>query len=261
MKYISTFLLLPIIHSEAFLSPSLFTPTSLSSSTSTTINTKNSILSAKKKKKSNKSGKGFAKETKTSKPIYTQELSSGFTSIEQVTDASFSTPTIEEQDTTNMNLDPNLSQEERNRQILKQQFGLRTYEEQQNDIELAKSNAKKKEAFQKQRAQLDKIKQMSDDEFDIFAFLPPSLLKGIDLFLKLGLGVSTVCFILSGVGITAEAWTVATGNTLPENVDEFIVNVVEPNFTTGLLVLLGFSVSLGIFATAQLGSGSSVYKE
>ena len=102
---------------------------------------------------------------------------------------------------------------------------------------------------------------MSDDEFDIFQFLPPSLLKAIDLFLKTGLAISTVLFILSGVGITAEAWIAATGNTLPDNVDQFIVTVIEPNFTYGLLVLLGFSVSLGIFATAQLGSGSSVYKE
>ena len=73
--------------------------------------------------------------------------------------------------------------------------------------------------------------------------------------------MTTVAFVLAGFGITAEAWSVATSNTLPDNVDQFIVNVIEPNFTYGLLVLLGFSVSLGIFATAQLGSGSSFYKE
>ena len=247
MKYISILLALPIL-SEAFVSPSALTSSSSSSSS-------NTILFAKKKK-SKKSGQGFGKETPTPQKItVTEELSSGFTSIDQVTDESFSTPKLD------LDVDPSLSKEERNREILKQQFGLRTYEEQQNDVELAKANAKKKEAFQKQRAQLDKVKNMSDDEFDIFQFLPPSLLKTIDLFLKTGLGISTVLFILSGVGITAEAWTVATGNTLPENVDQFIVNVIEPNFTYGLLVLLGFSVSLGIFATAQLGSGSSVYKE
>ncbi|GFH61725.1 hypothetical protein CTEN210_18201 [Chaetoceros tenuissimus] len=246
MKYLSILFLMPIL-SEAFVSPTSFTSSTSSSSFT--------ILSAKKKKSKN-AGKGFGKETPTpQKQVFTEELTAGLSSIEQVSEESFSTPKLD------LTIDPSLSKEERNREILKQQFGLRTYEEQQNDVELAKTNAKKKEAFQKQRAQLDKIKNMSDDEFDIFQFLPPSLLKSIDLFLKIGLGISTVAFILSGVGITAEAWTVATGNTLPENVDQFIVNVIEPNFTYGLLVLLGFSVSLGVFATAQLGSGSSVYKE
>ena len=112
-----------------------------------------------------------------------------------------------------------------------------------------------------QREKFQKIKQMKDEEFDIFMVLPPPLVKAIDLFLKTGLTITTVLFVLSGVGITAEAWSVATGNNLPENVDDFIVNVIEPNFTPGLLVLLAFSVSLGVFATAQLGSGSSTYKE
>lgn len=111
------------------------------------------------------------------------------------------------------------------------------------------------------RQRMQKIKQMKDEEFDIFMVIPPSIIRAIDLFLKTGLAVTTTLFVLAGFGITAEAWSVATENTLPENVDSFIVNVIEPNFTPGLFVLLGFSVSLGIFATAQLGSGSSTYKE
>jgi len=39
------------------------------------------------------------------------------------------------------------------------------------------------------------------------------------------------------------------------------VNTIEPNFTTGLFVLLGFSVGLGVFAAAQLGSQGAQYKE
>ena len=105
------------------------------------------------------------------------------------------------------------------------------------------------------------VKQMKDEDFDIFMIVPPPILRAIDFFLKTGLTITTILFILSGFGITAEAWSVATSNPLPENVDSFIVNVIEPNFTPGLLVLLGFSVCLGIFATAQLGSGSSTYKE
>ena len=170
----------------------------------------------------------------------------GFSSIEDASEASFSRPQIE--------IDPNLPADQRNKEILKQQFGLRSYEEQQGDINAARKLAENSKRMQK-------VKQMKDDEFDILMVIPPPVIKGIDAFLKIGLSVTTVAFVLAGFGITAEAWSVATSNTLPDNVDQFIVNVIEPNFTYGLLVLLGFSVSLGIFATAQLGSGSSFYKE
>lgn len=219
-----------------------------------------STLYAKKKKRNNTSGKGFGKApareevskpkstpTSSSANEYSTEESSGLlTSIETTTPSSYAKPKID--------LDPNLSTDERNKEILKQQFGLRSFEERQGDIKAAEKMAEERERMQK-------IKQMKDEDFDIFMVIPPPIVKAIDLFLKTGLAVSTVLFVLAGIGITAEAWAVATGNTLPENVDSFIVNVIEPNFTPGLFVLLAFSVSLGIFATAQLGSGSSTYKE
>lgn len=151
-------------------------------------------------------------------------------------------------------LDPNLSAEERTEAIMKQKFGLRSLEDQQSDIRAAERKVENKKRMQK-------IRNMTDEEFDIFQFLPEPVLKGIDLFLKAGLTLSTVLFILAGIGITFEAWAVTTGNKLPAVVDQFIVSIVEPNFTAGLGVLLGFSISLGIFATAQLGSKKSVYKE
>ena len=113
----------------------------------------------------------------------------------------------------------------------------------------------------KRKDKLEKYRQMSDEEFDVFQVIPAPLLKFIDGFLKTGLAVTTALFVAAGIGITVEAWSKATGSDLPEGWDEFIVSTVEPNFTTGLLVLLGFSISLGVFATAQLGSGSSVYSE
>jgi hypothetical protein len=152
-------------------------------------------------------------------------------------------------------LDPNLSPEERTKQLLAQKYGLRTLEEQQREAKLLE---KKQEMMKKQAAWK---KAAEADEIDLFSTLPAPLLVGIDRFLKIGLAVTTVAFIVAGLGITAEAWQASSGNALPEEVDQFIVNVVEPNFTTGLLVLLGFSISLGIFATAQLGSASSVYNE
>jgi hypothetical protein len=44
-------------------------------------------------------------------------------------------------------------------------------------------------------------------------------------------------------------------------VDEFIVNVLEPAFTPSLLVTLGFSSVLGIFKLGQLGRAGVNYKE
>jgi len=218
-----------------------------------------SVLFAKKKNKKG-GGKGFGKVEPTPSPVSTKQTdtganggdvptpeSIGFSSVEGASQSAFaSRPKID--------VDPNLPADQRTKEILKQQYGLRSFEEQQGDIKAAQRAAET-------RDRMAKIKQMSDDEFDIFMVIPPPIVKGIDAFLKIGLAVCTTLFVLSGVGITAEAWAVATGKALPENVDNFIVNVIEPNFTPGLLVLLGFSVSLGIFATAQLGSGSSVYKE
>jgi ABC-type dipeptide/oligopeptide/nickel transport system permease component len=73
--------------------------------------------------------------------------------------------------------------------------------------------------------------------------------------------VAGVLFVLSGIGITLEAWSKTTGSSIDPTLDKFIVEAIEPNFTTGLLILLGFSVSLGLFAAAQLGSAGAQYKE
>mmetsp|Transcript_15538 Transcript_15538/g.22766 ORF Transcript_15538/g.22766 Transcript_15538/m.22766 type:complete len:244 (+) Transcript_15538:80-811(+) len=206
------------------------------------------------KKKSNKSrSKGFGKKTaaapksaSTAVQDKTDFSNAGFASIEEPTVESFSKPRID--------IDPDLPTQDRTKAILKQKYGLRSYEEQQGDILAAEKMVENKQ-------RMDKIKQMKDDEFDIFMIIPPPIITAIDAFLKGGLTITTVLFVLAGFGITAEAWAVATGNVLPESVDSFIVNVIEPNFTPGLLVLLGFSICLGIFATAQLGSASSTYKE
>lgn len=221
-------------------------------STNPTLST--TLLEAKKKKGTS-SGKGFGKasETKTPPPknVITEDPTDeqpagGLSSIEIPTSDSFARPKLD--------LDPNLSEDERNKEILKQQFGLRSFEDRQGDIKAAEKRAE-------QRSRMKQIKQMKDEEFDILMIIPPPILRAIDFFLKTGLAITTVLFILAGFGITAEAWSVATNNQLPDGADEFIVNVIEPNFTPGLFVLLGFSVSLGVFATAQLGSGSSTYKE
>ena len=156
-----------------------------------------------------------------------------------------------------LKLDPNLSDEERSEQILRQKFGLTSYAEQQGDIKQMLADSAKKE----EREKLRNWDKLWPEDKDLFAILPPDVLRGIDSFLKLGLGVCTVLFISAGVFITIEAGSKATGYELPLGLEEFVVNVVQPNFTPGLLVLLGFSVGLGVFSAAQLSSAGSTYRE
>ena len=149
----------------------------------------------------------------------------------------------------------------RTKQILRQQYGLKSSAETEQDVAKLRREMELAGTLKKRKDGLEKYRQMSDDEFDIFQVIPAPLLKGIDTFLKGGLAVSGTLFIAAGIAICFEAYSKATETPLPEGWDDFITNTVEPNFTPGLGVLLGFSVSLGVFASAQLGSGSSVYSE
>lgn len=211
-------------------------------------------LSAKK----SAAGKGFGKSVEKVMKIPPNDDDS-FSSNDSATTNYAPLESVEGSTPTNtrplVNLDPNADTDERSQQILRERFGLKTYEEQQGDIA-------KEEKRKEQKERMKKLKKMADAEnLDVFQLIPAPLLKAIDSFLKLGLGISVVLFVLAGVAITVEAWSHATGGVIPDNVDDFIVTVVEPNFTIGGLVLLAFSVSLGIFAAAQLGSESSQYQE
>jgi len=256
---IPSILLLFIGRSGAFAPGSLSGTPLLSSSRSLRQATVITNLNAKKKGK--KGGKGFGKEPPQSpaKNVNTQSMESssvseggitvdkelvGLSSIEDATD--FAQPEFK--------IDPNAPIEDRTKSILKQKYGLRSLEEQQGDIRAA-------ERIRENSKRMKKIKEMTDEEFDIFEVIPPPILKFIDLFLKIGLTVTTLLFILGGIGITIEAWGVATQNSIPEYLVRFIEDIIEPNFTKGGIVLLGFSISLGIFATAQLGSKKSAYRE
>lgn len=220
-----------------------------------------SIRFAKKNGKQGSTSKGFGKVTE-SLEIETPKVSSNEQSVRN---SDVGLQSVESRGSSerpaiyspfpDIELDPSLPPEERAKQLLAQKYGLRTLEEQQREAKLLE---KKQEMMNKQAAWK---KATEAEEFDIMAALPTPVLVGIDRFLKIGLAVTTVVFVLAGLGITAEAWQASSGNALPADIDNFIVNVVEPNFTLGLGVLLGFSISLGVFATAQLGSASSVYRQ
>jgi hypothetical protein len=149
-----------------------------------------------------------------------------------------------------------LTPEERTQQILRDRYGMKTLEEQQLD---AVQNARRKEE-QKKWAEL-KRKAETGDEFDLLAILPAPVIIGIDRFLKAGTALCGFIFVASGILIAVEAWSKASGDPLSPDFDDFIVHTIEPNFTPGLFVLLSFSVSLGLFASLQLGSQGASYKE
>jgi hypothetical protein len=205
------------------------------------------------KKSQNTAGQGFGKappEIKTSsqRPAPVES----FLPLQSIeTGASDAIPIMPKK----IEMDPSMPAEERTKQILREQYGLKSLEEQQTD-------AKKRAKMEQDRAKREEWKKMAEKEdLDLMSTLPAPLLIAIDRFLKIGVVVCTTLFLASGVGITIQAWSAASHSPLPPDVDTFIVNVIEPNFTPGLFVLLGFSVSLGIFASLQMGSAGAQYKE
>lgn len=123
-------------------------------------------------------------------------------------------------------------------------------------------DAKQYAAYQEQQKKVKELQKKAEmDQLDIMMLLPAPLIVAIDRILKIGVLVNGIVFILGGLAITVEAWSKTTENPLPPDIDAFIVDVVEPNFTYGLLTLLGFSVSLGLFAAMQLGSKGAQYRE
>ncbi len=232
---------------------------------STTSLPKTELFANKKKK--NTTGKGFGKETETPKPAASksenqdlfnidarataQQQASAFTSVEGGLDT---IPTMSTEQAPASASSGSI--EDRTGSILREKYGLRTREEQEA------AEAKKKQ-LEDQQKQLSEWKRLADEgeDFDLLQIIPDPILVFIDKFLKAGVAVCTILFVLAGLAITVEAGSKATENPLPPEIDSFIANVVEPNFTPGLGVLLSFSVGLGLFASLQLNSAASTYRE
>ena len=219
-------------------------------------------ISLAAKKKSNRA-KGFGKVEPPAPPakkaVATQQLQQQASDSQQqqspnflqsVEKGSTATPVVEDESSSSS------SPEERAAAVLRDKYGLKTLEEQQ-------MSAKQLEARKEQAKKLSEWKRKAElnEPLDIMTMLPAPVLIAIDRFLKAGVAICTTLFVLGGFAITLEAWSKTSESPLPENIDNFIVTVVEPNFTPGLLVLLGFSVSLGVFAALQMGSEGSTYKE
>jgi hypothetical protein len=209
-----------------------------------------------KKMKVGEKPKGFGKSVEPKKIQSMEEVAKAIDSSSPVASPANMLKSIEGGSSTVPQIDPSVPVGERTKSILRDQYGLRTLEEQQEA-------QRRQESMNEQRKKLQEWKKLADEgqDFDIMQILPAPLLIGIDRFLKVGVAICTVLFVLAGILITVEAYSKTTGTVLPPDLDTFIVNTIEPNFTPGLGVLLGFSVSLGAFAAAQLSSASSNYRE
>ncbi|GKY92240.1 hypothetical protein MPSEU_000195200 [Mayamaea pseudoterrestris] len=208
-----------------------------------------------------KAGKGFGKAKEPSemkpRPVSDNTISSSPSKPAASLENSYLTSVNVDNDIdSNPMPDKNLPPEERTKLLLREKYGLKPIEEQQADakqLEALIERRKKQQEWQK--------KAQQEPDFDLMTALPAPVLVGIDRFLKAGVVVCGTLFIIAGLFITVEAWSKTSGQPLPTDLDNFIVTIVEPNFTPGLLVLLSFSVGLGLFAAAQLGSSGASYKE
>ena len=215
-----------------------------------------SELAAKKNKKKASSGKGFG-QAKEEEPATTTSVTNTVSEPPASASVSDQASSAFLQSVEGGSTDkPELAPEDRAKQLLREKYGMKTLEEERLE-------EKQREQLIAQRKKLAELKAKADagEDIDLIALIPGNVLQGIYFVLKLGIGITGTAFLLSGVGITIEAWSKASQSPLPENVDSFIVNVIEPYFTAELLVLLGFSISLGVLAALQLGSKSAVYRE
>eukprot|EP00326_Haptolina_ericina_P023705 CAMPEP_0181182050 /NCGR_PEP_ID=MMETSP1096-20121128/7673_1 /TAXON_ID=156174 ORGANISM="Chrysochromulina ericina, Strain CCMP281" /NCGR_SAMPLE_ID=MMETSP1096 /ASSEMBLY_ACC=CAM_ASM_000453 /LENGTH=192 /DNA_ID=CAMNT_0023270613 /DNA_START=39 /DNA_END=617 /DNA_ORIENTATION=+ len=64
-------------------------------------------------------------------------------------------------------------------------------------------------------------------------------------------------FLTAGILVSAEALAKVLGYDLPVAIDEALIQYVEPAMTPSILILFGFSISLGLLKQLQLGSESA----
>jgi hypothetical protein len=169
------------------------------------------------------------------------------------------------------------SPEERTKAILRNQYGMKTSAEQEASQQASRI-IKDRMIQQKELAEKFRSQQQQLNDLDLNKMLSPSAISAIDKFLKLGLSISVLTFVTAGILITLEAGNAAMkleqtlhgtsgSNTLneagflPESWSVFITQAIQPSFTPGLFILLGFSIALGLFSTVQMGSASANYVE
>ncbi len=92
---------------------------------------------------------------------------------------------------------------------------------------------------------------------DPLSKIPKAGQQLLERFFFGGAVVFGVIFISCGLAVAAEALATVLGSPLPEAIDSAIVAYAEPALTPSIVVLFGFSISLGLLKQLQMGSESA----
>uniref|UniRef100_A0A6S9L345 Uncharacterized protein n=1 Tax=Heterosigma akashiwo TaxID=2829 RepID=A0A6S9L345_HETAK len=111
-------------------------------------------------------------------------------------------------------------------------------------------------------ARVDAFGNPLKERYYIIDFIPIPVQNVIENGLIVGLSALLLFFLLGGIGIGASGVAVITNNPLPEGLERFIADTLEPSFTPTLLVFFVLSSTLGVFKSLQFESRSDVqYRE
>jgi hypothetical protein len=92
--------------------------------------------------------------------------------------------------------------------------------------------------------------------------IPEKTQAQLDSFLITATFSSLALVILCGIGISYGAFKVIFPQTkIPEALDIFITNVLDPAFTPAVGIFFIFSITFGLFKFAQISSDKTVYRE
>lgn len=105
------------------------------------------------------------------------------------------------------------------------------------------------------------IRTMSEKINSIFDLIPAEVQLGLERFFIVGFTLCLLFLVAVGLSIATEAYFKATTGELPQELDNFIVQNMQPYLTPSLVGTFGFSVCLGVLKIGQMGQESVLYKE
>eukprot|EP00903_Cladosiphon_okamuranus_P012716 g11888.t1 len=106
-----------------------------------------------------------------------------------------------------------------------------------------------------------KKKGMGQQITSFFDLIPPETQLLMERVFIAGFALCLVFLVFCGCAIGVEAYFLSTQGKLPPDLDDFIVQKLEPLFTPSLGLTFLFSSCLGVLKLGQMGQESVVYRE
>ncbi|CAM9658507.1 unnamed protein product [Ascophyllum nodosum] len=111
------------------------------------------------------------------------------------------------------------------------------------------------------KGQAGEKKPMGSENSSVLDVVPEETQILIERFLIGGFGLCLLVLIGCGIAIAAEAYFLSTEGKLPPDLDNFVVQTIQPSFTPSLVATFGFSSAWGLLKLGQMGQEGVVYKE